>query len=130
MRQFSQRFFPPIAGSLAVILVWLAIGALRADTYAGSTYVAAMCCGIVLGISATAVWLRWHPGRVLAFVSGIALCVIAIGAMLLGLAFGAPSIPILIAPVFVFVAVMAFSLPPNESSGEPPSKSLERTRDR
>lgn len=111
MREFSQRFFPPIAGFLAVILVWLSTGALRTDTYVGSTYLAVMCCGILLGISATAVWLRWQPGRVLAFVSGIALCVIAIGAMLLGLAFGAPSLPILIVPVFVFVAVMAFSLP-------------------
>jgi hypothetical protein len=131
MRQFSQRFFPPMAGLLSLTLLWFAIYALREDSYVGSTYVSVVCIAVLLGIAAISVWLEWRGGRLLAFLSGIALCVIATYSWILGIAFRAPAIPILVSPILLFMAVMGFVLIRKRSLDvEPPNTLLERTRER
>jgi predicted neutral ceramidase superfamily lipid hydrolase len=121
MRQFSQRFFPPMAGLLSLTLLWFAIGPLRDDPYLGSTYLSVLCIAILLGIAAIGVWLDWKGGRLLAFLSGVALCIIVTYAWILGIGFRAPALPILVSPVFLFMAVMAFALIGREPSDAEPT---------
>jgi len=116
MRQFSQRFFPPMAGLLSLVLIWLALGMLREDKFIGGAYSPVLCGAVVTGVAAIAVWLEWKGAWFLALLSGIVLCVIATFAMVLGLASGAPAFAILLAPVLLFVAVTGFVLLPNKSS--------------
>jgi len=131
MHEFSKKFFPTISGVLSLALLCLGIGVLRQDGYVGSTFVPVVCGAAMCGVAAIFVWLGLRGCQLVALLCGVILCFFAACVMYLGAMLGAPAIPILIVPVLLFVAVVAFFVPPtNASAAEPPNNSLERTRGR
>jgi len=109
VREFSRKLFPPVAAVLAVLLGWLAWRS-QGDPWAGPFYLVPAGVAVLLGGAAVTLWFGWRRARSLAFLSGIALCLLLAGTVMLGVLFQDASIAMLIAPVLIFVAIMAFAV--------------------
>jgi hypothetical protein len=120
MRRLSERLFPILAGILALGCVWLAVDAVRENKPLGSGYTFFMAGGAVLfAASALSVHFGWPAKRLLAFLSGIPLCLYAAAAVLVGREYlGGVAISLPLAAVTGLVGVMGLVLSSKDASSD------------